>query len=407
MYVSDGSSNDENEDSEDGKTSENENSVPGLIHISKNGTKYKYRKVPRVIRYVRYNLKKDPENHYREQLVLFMPWWNEQKDLLGPFETYTAHYNSMKISLEAKHNECHTEELELARQMMEAEVAAYDGLAPNAEQENREALEEGAKESESFVYFNPDRILEHRYYDIGIDLQSTCSLPTVETTDIMLPDEEYLNLLRSLNLRQREFFNHVIHWIKCRDEPLYAFLSGSAGVGKSVIIRALYQSLYGILNLRDGEKPNDIRILLCAYMGIAAFSICGQTICSAFHKKMYQTNQIMSADEFNTFRIKYRHLKVVIIDEISMVGTTTLNFIDTRLQQLIGTRASFGGLSVIAVDDFYQLKPVGDKPLFLKLDEDAKALVPNLWVDHFKMYELVDIMRQKDDLKFAQLLNRL
>ena len=58
----------------------------------------------------------------------------------------------------------------------------------------------------------------------------------------MLPDEEYLNLLRSLNLR-REFFNHVIHWIKCRDKPLYAFLSGGADVGKSAVIRALYQSL--------------------------------------------------------------------------------------------------------------------------------------------------------------------
>ena len=32
-------------------------------------------------------------------------------------------------------------------QMLEAEEAAYDGLTPNAEQENREALEEGAKES--------------------------------------------------------------------------------------------------------------------------------------------------------------------------------------------------------------------------------------------------------------------
>ena len=103
---------------------------------------------------------------------------------------------------------------------MEAEEAAYDGLAPNEEQENREALEEGAKESEIFVYFSTDRIAEHRYYEIGIDLQSTCSVPTVETTGIMLPDEEYLNLLRNLNLRQLEFFNHVIHWIKCRDEPL-------------------------------------------------------------------------------------------------------------------------------------------------------------------------------------------
>ena len=45
--------------------------------------------------------------------------------------------------------------------------------------------------------------------------------------------------------------------------------------------------------------------------------------------------------------------------------------------------------------------------MFLDLDEDAKALAPNSCKDHFKMYELVDIMRQKDDLKFAQLLNRL
>ena len=64
---------------------------------------------------------------------------------------------------------------------------------------NREAAEEGVKESENFVYFNPDRVVEHRHYDIGIVLQSICSVPRVETTGIMLPDEEYLSLLRSLN----------------------------------------------------------------------------------------------------------------------------------------------------------------------------------------------------------------
>ena len=405
--ISDENSSDEN--SEDEEMVENGNTASDLIHIAKNGTKYKYRKVPKVIRYVRYNQTKDPENYYREQLMLFMPWRNEQKDLLGSFGTYRAHYNTMKESLEIKRNqyEHHTEELELARQMMEAEEAEYDGLAPNAEQENREAEEEGVKESENFVYFNPDRVVEHRHYDIGVELQSTCSVPRVETTSFMLPDEEYLRLLRSLNLRQREFFNHIIHWIKCRDEPIHAFLSGGAGVGKSVVIRALYQSLYRMLNLRGGENPDDIRVLLCAYMGTAAFNIGGNTICSAFHKKMYQTDQRMSADQLNTFRIKYKHLKVVIIDEISMVGKKTFDFIDTRLQQLTGIRAPFGGLSVIAVGDFYQLKPVGGRLVFLDLKEDAKALAPNSWKDHFKIYELVDIMRQKDDLKFAQLLNRL
>ena len=184
-------------------------------------------------------------------------------------------------------------------------------------------------------------------------------------------------------------------------------MTGGAGVGKSVVIRALYQSLYRILNLRDGENPDEIKILLCAYMGFAAFNISGQTICSAFHKKMYQGTNLLSADELNTFRIKYRHLKVVIIDEISMVGNITLSFIDTRLQQLTGTKAAFGGLSVIAVGDLYQLKPVKDFLICLDLKEGASLLARNLWKELFTMYELVDIMRQKDDLDFAHLLNRL
>ena len=402
----DSSSSNESEDSLDDDNSQGSD----LLYKTKNGIKYKKRKVPRIIRYVKYNKKKDPENYFREQLMLFAPWRNEQKDLLGSFDTYEAHYNSVQTSLIPKRNEYehHIEELELARQMMEDEQREYDQTAPNAEQENREAEEEGSKESEQFVYFNPSRVVEHRHYDIGIELQSTCSVPPVETTGIMLPDDEYLTLLRSLNLRQREFFNHIVHWIKCKDEPVYAFLTGGAGVGKSVVIRALYQTLYRILNLKDGENPDDKRILLCAYMGFAAFNISGQTICSAFHKKMYQgTYNHLSADELNTFRIKYRHLKVVIIDEISMVGNMTLSFIDTRLQQLTGSKAAFGGLSVIAVGDLYQLKPVGDFLICLDLKVGASSLARNLWKELFTMYELVDIMRQKDDLAFAQLLNRL
>ena len=161
------------------------------------------------------------------------------------------------------------------------------------------------------------------------------------------------------------------------------------------------------MNLKDGESPDDKRILLCAYMGFAAFNISGQTTCSAFHKKMYQGTNHLSADELNTFRIKYRNLKIVIIDEVSMVGNRTLNFINTRLQQLMGTKKDFGGLSVIAVGDLYHLKPVGGYLISLDLEKGASSLGRNLWKELFTMYELVDIMRQKDDLAFAQLLNRL
>ena len=68
VSISDESSSDENENSEDEEMVENGNTASDLIHIATNGTKYKYRKVPKLIRYVRYNQSKDPENYYREQL---------------------------------------------------------------------------------------------------------------------------------------------------------------------------------------------------------------------------------------------------------------------------------------------------------------------------------------------------
>ena len=68
-----------------------------------------------------------------------------------------------------------------------------------------------SKRGKKNVYFNPSTVVQQRHYDIGIELQSTCSVPPVETTGTMLPDEEYLTPLRSLNLRQRELFNHIVH----------------------------------------------------------------------------------------------------------------------------------------------------------------------------------------------------
>ena len=43
----------------------------------------------------------------------------------------------------------------------------------------------------------------------------------------------------------------------------------------------------------------------------------------------------------------------------------------------------------------------------LDLKKGTSSLGRNLWKELFTMYGLVDIMRQKDDLAFAQLLNRL
>ena len=65
----------------------------------------------------------------------------------------------------------------------------------------------------------------------------------------------------------------------------------------------------------------------------------------------------------------------------------------------------FGGVSVIAVGDFYQLPPVRDSFLF----QNGKDYVPgttHLWRDLFRLVELKANMRQHGDATYAQLLNR-
>ena len=95
------------------------------------------------------------------------------------------------------------------------------------------------------------------------------------------------------------------------------------------------------------------------------------------------------------------------IDEISMVGNRMFSLLDTRLKKIKGNNQHFGGVSIIAIGDFFQLKPVFDGWIFEDQSKGISALAPNLWKELFKVHELTEIMKQKDDIEFAQLLNRL
>ena len=83
------------------------------------------------------------------------------------------------------------------------------------------------------------------------------------------------------------------------------------------------------------------------------------------------------------------------------------NFLNARLQQIMGTKELFGGISLITVGDLFQLKPVFDKWIFENSVIGYSALASNIWTENFTLFELTEIMRQKDDREFAELLNRL
>ena len=167
-----------------------------------------------------------------------------------------------------------------------------------------------------------------------------------------------------------------------------------------------------LLRLSGQVEPEDVTVLLTALTGVAAFNIQGMTVHSALLLGTSKFSiQPLTQDKLNTLRTKLSNLQLLIIDEISMVGSNMLLQIHKRLQQLKGKgdEVTFGGISILTVGDLYQLRPVAQPHVFAQVGDAYARLHKSgsLWLDEFKMIELDEIMRQRGDAQFAQLLCRV
>lgn len=186
---------------------------------------------------------------------------------------------------------------------------------------------------------------------------------------------------------------------------------GGAGVGKSTLIKAINQTVTRYFKRKPGVNPNTSFVFLAAPTGKAAFNIDGNTLHSLFQIPINQQERQfipLSNDTANTLFSIFINVKVIIIDEISMVGTKLFYYLNFRLQQIFKSDKLFGGISIIVLGDFKQLPPVGDAWIFTPYKNDTYSLLIGnpLW-ELFKYFELTEVMRQKDDLDFAVALNNL
>ena len=94
------------------------------------------RKRAKIARSVRFNKEKDPENYYREELVLYTPWRNEQKDLINDCQTYQERYQQAEsiIISNKEQYECYSDILVKAiEDLNENDNTSDDPVAPNTQ----------------------------------------------------------------------------------------------------------------------------------------------------------------------------------------------------------------------------------------------------------------------------------
>ena len=376
-----------------------------------NAQKYKMRAKARIIRSVCFNQQIDPEKHYRELIMLFTSWRSENSDLIRNCSSYEEHFLLIKdkIADQMKQYAICSEDLDKIQEQLSNtegsnDLYDYAMIAPATEHA------ENADETLGMQNLHPDF---NETYDLSDDIGIPSSISTTDQLILNeLPDEEYRNMVQMLNKEQKEFFYHILHLMKTSDNPFYNFLSGGAGVGKSHLTKALYQAALKFYNAREGEDFHDINVLLLAPTGKAAYNIKGNTIHSSLAipaNQSLKNYKHLDSSRLNTIRSRIGGVKLIFLDEISMVGNCMFNIqINNRLKDIKGTKEDFGGVCIIAIGDLFQLQPVMDGYIFKDMDSfEYTVLTPNLWQQHFTMFELQEIMRQKESKEFAEILNRL
>lgn len=186
------------------------------------------------------------------------------------------------------------------------------------------------------------------------------------------------------------------------------FLTGKAGTGKSTFLRYIANTT---------KKKH----IILAPTGIAAINAGGTTLHSFFKLPFYpllpddvkfSIRNIRNTLKYNSEKIKLiQEVELIIIDEISMVRSDIIDFIDKVLRIYCrNMREPFGGKQMLFVGDIYQLEPV------LKEDE-WKILQPyypsKFFFDAkiFRRFQLISIelkkvYRQTDPL-FIDILDRI
>ncbi|EPZ36432.1 DNA helicase PIF1, ATP-dependent domain-containing protein [Rozella allomycis CSF55] len=215
-------------------------------------------------------------------------------------------------------------------------------------------------------------------------------------------DEREIPTMIHLNIEQQQIVKLFIPFFEKRNEnPPRILIHGGPGTGKSFVVTN------GIIPMARYYKLNT---LTCAFTGSAAVNIHGHTIHSLLmlrctKKTNASTEQYvapLSTSQLAKLQESMKPIHILIIDEISTVASGMLNAINKRLQQAKQNEQPFGGLCVILIGDFFQMKPTTGRMIYsdvvkfyISKDEiNTKNINSAEGANLFKTFQLIELTQQ-------------
>ena len=362
---------------------------------------YRELQKPRLVNHDVFDPKKneDREKYYYSLILLFVPF-RDESDLLLAGETAEEAFNRLlptNDSCSAYHSRLQ-KILALqatVKKIDEAREADVEDKQPEYEEDDDPQVEGEAKAAMQDV----------------VDMHDNAAADTItleERVDMLNADQR-----RVFEKVKSHFLHQQLHEgnkCQCNLEPLRMFVSGVGGTGKSFLIetiRALVDQLW---------PSDDLTCAIAAPTGLAAFNVGGTTIHRLFqlpveHEDKCAMYWSLSKPSQKVMKTTLRSVKVIIVDEMSMVSSLVFAYMHLRLNELFGGNDWFGSKNMLFMGDLLQLQPVNGSAVFERITRKSLqfklgcAATVNIWKDAVVYDELTINERQKQDQEFSSMLD--
>ena len=379
------------------------------IYISKYDIWFtKRRKNHAIVRYPKYPV--HSEEYYYSLLVLLLPHRSEE-EILSPYETAEDAFVNKRHLLDTAIDFTYfsfTDDVDNAMrrinhfrdEMRHQELEANDAAVGSSV----------TVHSSSESVHDVDQITESDNIDCNNNKANGDNFESSIHEHLLTDDDDYIHhdihcrmslsdmetALKSLTNCQRNVYKTVENHYQSMltNPPLYMFISGAGGVGKSYIVNLIISYIE-----RKAVFLGKLPVKVCAPTGTAARNIRGQTIHSLLKisLNLYSDYKPVHPYTLQLLRLEFQGVHTIFIDEVSMVSDQMLTIISRRLGEIMDKDIPFGGLNVILVGDIFQLRPVKGSPVF------ENQLLWRL----FQPYYLRENVRQIADPAYGRLLSRV
>ena len=356
------------------------------------------------------NREEEQECFYYSLLLLFVPF-REESNFIADGENAESAFNRHL----SKNDAMNTHSNKLQRMLKSQERVQKINEARQAQEQN--ISEPQPVEDDSGPYVVGEAISAmHDVFDLNHNNDSDDATTSFE------------ELVSSLNADQSRVFEQVKSHLeyqalhendrcKCTDfKPLHTFVSGVGGTGKSFLIktnRALVSRIWA-----DSNNAGAPVCAVSAPTGLAAFNVGGVTIHRLLQLPIEHEGRAagywkLGKDALKVMRASLSQLRLLIIDEISMVSSLNLAYIHLRLDEIFAKDEWFGGVNVLFVGDILQLPPVNGGAVFERISNKSITnklgcmTSVNIWQVCVDYDELTINERQKKDETFSLMLDEI